>query len=84
MNGAGALESILTMSAEQPVIGNEMLGMTLGVLRGIEISERTLAEDITRQVDPAGNYSLDDPHMEEQFRMEHFIPQIFDRKTRMM
>lgn len=83
INGAGVLESILTVSPEQLVIDNEMLGMMLRVLRGIEINERTLAEDIIRRVGPGGNF-LADPHTKEHFRMEHFIPEIFDRKTRMM
>jgi trimethylamine--corrinoid protein Co-methyltransferase len=81
INGAGVLESILSVSMEQLVIDNEMLGMMLRMLRGISIDEGTLAQDVIRRVGPGGNY-LADPHTGEHFRAEHFIPELFDRKTR--
>jgi len=83
INGAGVLESILTVSVEQLVIDNEMLGMMFRILHGIEINEATLAEDVIRRVGAGGNF-LADIHTMEHFRAEHFIPEVFDRKTRMM
>jgi len=83
INGAGVLESILTVSLEQLVIDNELLGMMLRTLRGIEVSQATLADDVIRRVGAGGNY-LADRHTMEHFRAEHFIPEVFDRKTRMM
>ena len=83
INGAGVLESILTVSFEQLVIDNEMLGMMFRMLRGIEISQATLADDVIRRVGAGGNF-LADVHTLEHFRAEHFIPEVFDRKTRMM
>jgi len=83
INGAGVLESILTVSLEQLVIDNELLGMMLRTLRGIEVSQATLADDVIRRVGAGGNY-LADRHTMAHFRAEHFIPEVFDRKTRMM
>ena len=66
---------------EQLVIDNEMLGMMLRMLRGISVNEGTLARDVIQRVGPGGNY-LAHPHTREHFRAEHFIPELFDRRTR--
>jgi trimethylamine--corrinoid protein Co-methyltransferase len=81
INGAGVLESILSVSMEQLVIDNEMLGMMFRLLRGIQVDEETLAQDIIRKLGPGGNY-LADRHTLEHFKAEHFIPELFDRRTR--
>ena len=81
INGAGVLESILSVSMEQLAIDNEMLGMMFRLLRGIRVEEETLARDIIRKVGPGGNY-LADRHTLEHFKAEHFIPELFDRRTR--
>ena len=75
------MESILSVSMEQLLIDNEMLGMMLRMLRGIDVDEDTLARDVIRRVGPGGNY-LADPHTREHFRAEHFLPGLFDRRTR--
>ena len=81
INGAGVLESILSVSMEQLAIDNEMLGMMFRLLRGIRVEEETLARDIIRKVGPGGNY-LADRHTLEHFKAEHFVPKLFDRRTR--
>ena len=81
INGAGVLESILSVSMEQLLIDNEMLGMMFRMLRGIDVNEGTLAQDVIRRVGPGGNY-LADRHTRDHFKAEHFIPELFDRRTR--
>jgi trimethylamine--corrinoid protein Co-methyltransferase len=81
INGAGVLETILSVSMEQLAIDNEMLGMMFRLLRGIQVDEETLARDIISRVGPGGNY-LADRHTLEHFKAEHFIPELFDRRTR--
>jgi trimethylamine--corrinoid protein Co-methyltransferase len=66
---------------EQLLIDNEMFGMMLRMLRGIDVDEGTLARDIIRKVGPGGNY-LADRHTRDHFKAEHFIPELFDRRTR--
>jgi len=81
VNGAGILESILSVSMEQLVVDDEIFGMMYRVLRGIEINEETMAEDVIRHVGPAGHF-LSQEHTSRHFSTEHFIPKIFDRKAR--
>lgn len=77
----GQLESEMTFSPAQAVIDNEMIGFVKRYLRGVEVSEETLAEDLVRQVGIAGNY-LDQVHTAEHFREEFFMPSLLFRKTR--
>lgn len=77
---AGMLDSSLTFSADQLVIDNEINGMVLRVLRGIEINEETLAEEVIKSVGPGGDY-LSQEHTVKYMRTETFFPQLADRKT---
>jgi len=78
---AGSLESTLTASYEQAVIDNEICGMVSRALRGIEISDGTLAIDIIEDVGPGGHY-LAQRHTLEYFRKEHYLPIIINREKR--
>lgn len=78
---AGMLESILTLSYEQVVIDNEIIGMVLRALRGIEVTDETLAVAIIKQVG-AGKHYLKQKHTLRFLRQEHFIPDLADRRTR--
>jgi len=80
-NAAGTLESTLTASYEQAVIDNEMCGMVSRALRGIEISDETLAVDIISDVGPGGQY-LNQRHTLEYLRKEHYLPIIVNREKR--
>lgn len=55
-NAAGTLESTLTASYQQAVIDNEICGMVSRALRGIAISDETLAIDVIENVGPGGQY----------------------------
>jgi len=81
INGAGMLESNLSVSIEQLVIDDELFGMMFRMLRGIEINETTMAKDIIGRVGPGGNFLIE-KHTKEHYRAEHFLPQLFDRTTR--
>jgi len=52
---SGMLDFILTVSLEQIVIDNEILGMVLHGLRGIPFDDETLARDVRMQVGARGN-----------------------------
>jgi trimethylamine--corrinoid protein Co-methyltransferase len=69
-HAAGLLENMSTVSAEQFVIDNEIIGMALRVLRGIEVNDETLAVDVIDRVGPGGNYLMEDftiHHMRGEF-----------------
>ena len=51
------------------------------VLRGVEVTDDTLAVDVTAAVGPGGNYIQED-HTFEHMRDEHFMPKVADRQPR--
>ncbi len=79
---AGMLESMLTVAYEQYIIDNEINGMALRALRGIDVSAETLAEDVIAAVGPGGNF-LTRPHTLRHIRTEeYFVPTVADRRNR--
>jgi len=76
----GNLESYLTVSPAQLVIDNEIAGMILRGLSGIEVNDETLAVDVIRKVGPGGHF-LSQKHSLQHIK-ELFIPELADRKTR--
>jgi trimethylamine--corrinoid protein Co-methyltransferase len=78
---AGALESTLTASYEQAVIDDELCGMVLRALRGIEVDDETLAIDVIKEVGPGGHF-LAKKHTLKHLRREFYIPKILDRWRR--
>ncbi len=81
-HAAGMLEDMSTISYEQFVIDNEILGMALRAVRGIEVNDETLALDVIDRVGPGGHYLLDD-HTIEHMRGEHYYPSaVIDRLGR--
>ncbi len=67
-------------SREMAVICDEMVNMIKRVLRGINISDETLALDVIREVGHGGNYLTHD-HTAMMFRQEMFFPGLFRRQT---
>lgn len=79
--GIGQLESELTISPAQAVIDNEMIGYAKRYMRGIEVTETSLAEDLVREVGISGDF-LSRMHTAEHFREEFFMPSVLFRKPR--
>lgn len=77
--GPGLIDEARTLSYEEMVIGNEVAGMILRGVEGVEVTEETLAKDIIHKVGPGGNF-LSEKHTLEHLRKDFFIPEIFDRK----
>jgi trimethylamine--corrinoid protein Co-methyltransferase len=81
-HAAGMLEDMSTIAYEQFVIDNEMLGMAMRAVRGIEVDDDTLALDAIARVGPGGHY-LADEHTLRYLRTEHYFPSdVFDRRGR--
>ena len=79
-HSAGMLESMLAVAYEQYVIDNDINGMALRVLRGIDVTPETLAEDVIAAVGPRGNY-LTQAHTLKHIRTEeHFVAATADRR----
>lgn len=83
-HAAGMLENMNTVAAEQFVIDNDILGMAMRVLRGIEVDDETLALDVIHEVGPGGHYLMAD-HTLRHMRSEFYYPSaVVDRQGREM
>lgn len=80
-DAAGFLEFCTTISYAQMVIDDEIIGMCMRAVRGIEVNEETLAEEVIRRVGPGGNF-LTEEHTLKHFKSEFFYPRISDRQNR--
>jgi len=76
---AGMLDSGNSIALEQYVIDNEILGMTERILRGIRVSDGTLALEAIARVGPGGNYVTDEHTVENMFE-EFFYPTLAVRE----
>jgi len=81
-DAAGLVEFASTASYKQYVIDDEIIGMVMRAVRGIEVTDETIALDAYRRIGPGGNF-LADPHTVQWMRKEHFIPKLSDRELRM-
>ncbi len=80
-HAAGMLESMRTVAYEQFVIDNEIIGMALRLLKGIQIDDETLGLEALREVGPSGNF-LASMHTIQWMRQEYFPQTLGDRQTR--
>jgi trimethylamine--corrinoid protein Co-methyltransferase len=81
-HAAGMLEDMSTIAYEQFVLDNEMLGMGMRAVRGIEVNDETLAVEIIDRVGPGGHFLMDE-HTLRHMRRELFYPSpVFDRQKR--
>ena len=72
---AGILDSGNSISYEQFVIDNEIIGMIQRMLAGIKVNKETLAFDVIEKVGPGGNYIMED-HTVEHMVNEFFYPNL--------
>ena len=77
---AGMLDSGNSISYEQYVIDNEIIGMIRRVLSGIKVDKGTLGFDVIEQVGPGGNYVMED-HTVEHMMSEFFYPNLSMRSN---
>jgi trimethylamine--corrinoid protein Co-methyltransferase len=76
--GAGFLDFVMTVSFEQYVIDNEIIGMAKRMQRGFEVNSETLALDVVKQVGPGGNFMAQE-HTLRHMRSELFQPILSNR-----
>lgn len=78
---AGLMESDLTVSYEKLVIDNEILGMCQRVLRGIVVTDETLATELIIEKGPGQDYFTEE-HTIRHMRDEFFMPKLANRDKR--
>ncbi len=79
----GMVTNMNTASLEQMVIDDEIVGMALRTLRGVEVSDASLAVQVIDRVGPGGHYLMD-AHTVQFMRSELFQPALADRQNRPM
>lgn len=78
IHGCGQLEYGLTGSLELLVMGDEVMGMTRRMMKGVEVNEERLARGVIDAVQPAGHY-LGEDHTLKFFRSEFWWPTVMNR-----
>ncbi len=81
ISGIGTLETINTTSFAQLVIDDEICSRIFRVLRGIEVSNETIAADLIHRLGPGGDF-LTEEHTLRHFKKECIWDTIFDRNVR--
>ena len=72
---AGLMDSGNSLSYEQFVIDNEIIGMIHRIISGIRVDEDTLGFDVIESVGPGGNYMAED-HTIDHMMDEFFYPNL--------
>ncbi len=81
ITSVGTIESTCAGAHELCAIDNEIIGSVERAVRGIEVTEDSLAVDLINKVGPDGSYIMEE-HTQMNFRKEHFIPKLADRDKR--
>jgi trimethylamine--corrinoid protein Co-methyltransferase len=78
--GMAMVDSLNTMSFEQFILDEEIVGFTKRMLKGIDISPEKIAADVIKATGLGGSF-LGTRHSLKHFKEELWIPQISDRTT---
>lgn len=78
---AGMMASLMGCSYESLVIDNDMLGMIMRVVRGIEVNEETLSYRAIKDTVEGEGHFLRDPQTLSLMKTEYLYPNIADRST---
>jgi trimethylamine--corrinoid protein Co-methyltransferase len=80
-DAAGFLEFCMTASYEKLVIDDEIIGMVMRAVEGIQINDETLAFDELKKVGPGGHF-VSSHHTRRHMRSEQYHPLLSDREDR--
>jgi len=80
-DAAGLMEFAMTVCKEKYVVDNEIIGMAMRAVYGIEVNDQTLALDTIREVGPGGHF-VAARHTRKFMKKEHYIPALSDRDQR--
>jgi trimethylamine--corrinoid protein Co-methyltransferase len=80
-DAAGMMEFAMTVCYEKFVIDNEILGMVMRAVAGVNVKKDTLAFDLIKEVGPGGNF-VAARHTRNFMRREHYRPTLSDQNSR--
>ena len=81
IHDVGYMDSGMCCSAEQMLLGNEVIGMVKHFMQGVTVNRETLARQVMEDVGPGGHF-LDHNHTFQHFRSQLLHTKLFDRKPR--
>jgi trimethylamine--corrinoid protein Co-methyltransferase len=79
--GLGMLDMGMTMDWAQLVMDNEFAGMIKHVVKGIPVTDETLAVDVIHEVGPFGDF-ISHEHTRKHMRALQSQPKLIDRRRR--
>ncbi|MCD6453615.1 MAG: trimethylamine methyltransferase family protein [Dehalococcoidales bacterium] len=80
-DAAGLMEFAMTVCDEKFVIDNDILGMVMRAVEGIQVNDNTLAFDLIKEMGPGGSF-ISTKHTRQFMRKEHYQPTLSDRESR--
>ncbi|MBN2569193.1 MAG: trimethylamine methyltransferase family protein [Deltaproteobacteria bacterium] len=80
-DAAGFLEFCMTASYDKLVIDNEIIGMVMRAVEGIQVNDETLAFDLIKKSGPGGHY-VSSRHTRRFMRTEQYFTQLSDKEDR--
>ena len=80
--GAGAVEACMALSPMQLIIDDEIMAIARRWVRGIEVSESSLAVDVIRNVGPRGQFMTEEHTLNNLRTGELITTGIFERDLR--
>jgi trimethylamine--corrinoid protein Co-methyltransferase len=80
-DAAGLMEFAMVASYEKYVIDNEIIGMAMRAVRGIEVTPETIGAEAIKAVGPGGHF-MTQRHTRRYLREEFFFPKLSDRESR--
>ena len=81
LEAAGMQASLMSVSLEALVIDNDMLGSVMRGIRGVEVSEETLAFEAIRDVVRGEGHFLGHPDTLARMRTDFVYPEVGDRRS---
>lgn len=81
IHDVGYIDSAMSCSPQQLLMGNEIIGMVRQYLKGAEINAETLAGEIIKQVGPGGQF-LTQQHTFKHLRASFWQPNLLNRHSR--
>ena len=79
IHDVGYIESGMCTSLLSLVICDEIISKVKYMMKGIEVSDRTLALDVIREVGPGGNF-ITEEHTVENFKKDWWFPALHNRQ----
>lgn len=77
----GLLEFCTTLSYEKMVADNEIAGIVLRAVKGVEVNRDKIAAEVIEEVGPGGQF-LTNKHTAQHVRQEFFFPKVSNRQQR--